>query len=426
MRRMRPTERSTTRSTLLAVIGALLLLIASCGDGDDDTATDSTTTTASGSTATTGTDGTAATSSSATSGSGTTSDDGVSPQNVLVFFGTGDPDVCDAVAPRQRAVRPGDDPIRVAFDELVAGPTASETSSGAFSFFSAETAGAVRSARLQDGRLVVDFDDFRAVLTPAGANTSCGSAGLLAELSSTAFQFTDVDAVRYELEGSCDAFGEWLQRECIEIDRTEWAAAAGSQLPGEPFEGILPTGAVLGVINVAADDQLNVRERPGADQPILDALAPLTTGLIFTGRERLLGPPTAVWYEIEVGNVVGWVHSRYAAPQAGTFDITSEVVTAVGSIPTGATIDEVGATVLEARSRFADPRPTSIVVDGPSVGDLSEITYDLTGFGDDSVLGERLHLFIAETGNDDAPLELRSVEVTYLCARGSGTGEICP
>lgn len=420
MRRTRQYERSKRPLALLAVATAVLLLIGSCGNGDDDgdaaTTTDSTATTAAPAT-------TASTPS--TSGTGSTTDDGQPTQTVLVFFGTGDPAVCDAVASHRRTVPAGTDPVRAAFDALVAGPTAAERNLGVSSFFSSETAGSVRSVRSQSGRLVVDVDDVRVVLTPAGANTSCGSAGLLAELTSTAFQFTEVDEVRYELEGSCDEFGEWLQRECIEIERAEWEAAAGP-LPGQPFEGILPAGAVLGVINVAADDQLNVRERPGADQPILDALAPLTTGLVFTGEERLLGPPTAVWYEIEVGDVVGWVHSRYAAPQSGTFDITSEVVAAAGAIPTGATIDEIGATVLEIRSRFADPQPTSIVVDGPSTGDLSEITYDLTGFGDDAVLGERLHLFIAETGSDDAPLELRTVEVTYLCARGAGTGEICP
>jgi spore germination protein GerM len=139
-----------------------------------------------------------------------------------VFFSTGDPDVCEAVAPQERSVPADADPIRAAFDELVAGPTADEAE-GAFSFFSAETKDAIRSAKTDDGLLIVDFDDFRAALTPAGANTSCGSGLLLAELTSTAFQFDAVDVVRYELEGSCDEFGEWLQRGCIEIDRAEWA-----------------------------------------------------------------------------------------------------------------------------------------------------------------------------------------------------------
>jgi hypothetical protein len=346
---------------------------------------------------------------------------------VLVFFGTGDPDVCEAVAPHQRSVPAGAEPVRAAFDALVAGPTTSEIAQGAGSFFSGETEGTIRSAAIDGGRLTIDFDDVRAVLTPAGANSSCGSAALLAELSSTAFQFAAVDVVRFELEGSCDEFGEWLQRSCIEIDREEWADSLASLLPGEPFEGILEPGAVFGVIGVAADDQLNVRALPGADQTILTSLDPLTTGLVYTGRARRLGPPTAIWYEVEVDGVVGWVHSRFVAPLGGTFDITSEVVEAAGGIPTGATVEEIGAIVIEARSRFADPKPSSIVVDGPTSGDLIEITYDLIGFGDDAGVGERLHLFIAEADSGPDPLGLRSVEVTYLCARGTGGGTgLCP
>lgn len=404
----------------MMVLAVFVLLAAACGDGDDDEGTDSTTVTTSATTTTT----TTATSTSSTTVETTSTTEAPTEQDVLVYFGTGDPDVCEAVAPHERTVPAGAQPIQAAFDELVGGPNAGEIVDGAFSFFSNETEGTVRSATTSGGQLVVDFDDFTAVLTPAGANTSCGSAALVAELNSTAFQFAAVDRVRYELEGDCDDFGEWLQTDCIEVDRAEWADVVAELLPGESFDGILSPGAVFGVIGVAVDDQLNVRAVPGADQAIVDSLDPLTAGLVYTGRARLLDPPVAVWYEVEVHGLFGWVHSRFVAPLSGTFDITSEVVDVVGEIPTGATVDEIVEIVLEARSRFADPEPTGILVDGPTAGDLHEITYDLVGFGDDSVLGERLHLFIAE---EDDVFGLKSVEVTYLCARGGGGGTgLCP
>jgi hypothetical protein len=412
-------ERRSTRR-LIVLFGVLVMLVASCGDSDngDEVAESTTTTTAD--------DDTSTTSALSTTTSTNITTEAPSPQDVLVYFSTGDPDVCEAVAPHERTVAADVDPIGAAFDELVGGPTAEESAEGASSFFSEETRNTVRSVVIDDGLLVVDFDDFRAALTPAGANTSCGSGSLLAELSSTAFQFAAVDVVRYELEGSCDEFGEWLQTSCIEIDRAEWAGTVETLLPGEPFEGIIPPNASFGVIGVAVDDQLNVRALPGADQAILASLDPLTTGLVYTGRARRLGPPTAVWYEVEAGEVIGWVHSRYVAPLSGTFDITSEVVDVHGEIPTGATIDEIGAIVLDVRSRFADPKPSGIVIDGPTTGDVSEITYDLIGFGDDSVIGERLHLFIVQDDGAE-PLGLRSVEVTYLCARGPGGGTgLCP
>jgi len=124
---------------------------------------------------------------------------------------------CDDVVAYERQIDASADPIVAAFESLVAGPTIDEEASGAGSFFSAETTGMVASAIVNDGVLVVDFDDLRSVIP--NASTSCGSMALLAQLSTTAFQFDDVERVRYEIDGSCDTFAEWLQRECMEYTR---------------------------------------------------------------------------------------------------------------------------------------------------------------------------------------------------------------
>ena len=60
------------------------------------------------------------------------------------------------------------------------------------------------------------------------------------------------------------------------------------------------------------------------------------------------------------------------------------------------------------------------VVAAPTVGDLGEITLDVIGFGDDSVLGVRLVVF--GTPGDGAGFGLKSVELTQLCARGAYDG----
>ncbi|MDH3298902.1 MAG: GerMN domain-containing protein [Acidimicrobiia bacterium] len=345
---------------------------------------------------------------------------------VKVFFSDGDPDECASVEGWTRSVPAGADPVRYAFDELVKGPTSSEVSAGAFSFFSRSTAGMVRSTTTDGDVLVVDFDDFRAVPGMSNAGSSCGSGSLLGQLDATAFQFAGIDLVRYELEGSCQEFGAFLQADCIEVERADWKAAVAAQLPGEPFDGILPPGAVLGVVGVEADDVLNVRALPGARQTIVDTLEPLAMGLRFSGRERLVGTPPSVWYEINTGDTIGWVHSGYVAPLAGTVDVTSEVVAAVGKIPTAETGTQIGDIVVEARTRFVDGDLSVVLVDGPRRGDLNEITYDVIGFYDDSVMGERLHLFITPPEVADGPMTLKSVEVTFICARGGGQGELCP
>ncbi|MEM9608358.1 MAG: hypothetical protein AAGA99_13110 [Actinomycetota bacterium] len=251
----------------------MVMLVAACGD--DGRAEDG----GQGAPSTTiATSSTTASSTADVPGDSTSSsvDEPEPVEEISVFFGTGDPDVCEAVAPHARAVPTVADPVRFAFDELVAGPTDRERAEGAFSFFSAETAGGIRSVTSDGQRLVVDVVDLRDVLTPAGANTSCGSAAQLGELNATAFQFPSVASVRYELEGSCDRFGEWLQRGCIEVGRADWADGVAAQLPGEAFDGVLPPGAVLAVIGVAADGQLNVRALPGVDRPVLAAPDQLT------------------------------------------------------------------------------------------------------------------------------------------------------
>lgn len=73
--------------------------------------------------------------------------------------------------------------------------------------------GMLRSVGVDDGLLTVDFADLSTVMN--NASTTCGAFWLRAELNATAFQFPEVDRVTYQIEGSCKAFEDWLQRgEC--------------------------------------------------------------------------------------------------------------------------------------------------------------------------------------------------------------------
>lgn len=110
------------------------------------------------------------------------------------------------------------DSLRAALDSLVAGPPVEEREHGWTSWFGEATRGTVREVRLDDGAAVVDFQGSLPRLIP-GAGSSAGSEALLAELDSTVFQFGSVRSVEYRLEGSCDAFWEWLQRECAVVTR---------------------------------------------------------------------------------------------------------------------------------------------------------------------------------------------------------------
>lgn len=97
--------------------------------------------------------------------------------------------------------------------ELVRGPTEEERDAGFHSFFSQETAGSVRSVVVDaQGVARIDFDNFASIIP--NASSSAGSADLLAQLRHTIFQYPTVKQARLTFEGDCDAFWNWLQRDC--------------------------------------------------------------------------------------------------------------------------------------------------------------------------------------------------------------------
>jgi hypothetical protein len=129
---------------------------------------------------------------------------------VLVFFPRGDPGPrCDRVRPVRRTVR-APAVLRGALSALLRGPTAAERRLGYGGWFTARTAGMLRSVALERGTARVDFRDFRRIVP--NASSACGSALLLAQLDRTATQFPSVRRAVYAFGGSTRAFYEWLQR----------------------------------------------------------------------------------------------------------------------------------------------------------------------------------------------------------------------
>jgi len=108
--------------------------------------------------------------------------------------------------------------LRAALEQLLRGPTAQRPAGDRHSWFSAETAGALRSAGVDStGHATVDFHDLRPLIP--NASSSAGSALLLEELNSTVFQVPEIRSVEYRMEGSCDLFWEWLQYGCQRVMR---------------------------------------------------------------------------------------------------------------------------------------------------------------------------------------------------------------
>lgn len=186
----------------------------------------------------------------------------------------------------------------------------------------------------------------------------------------------------------------------------------GDDLPGEAVDIYPYEGSVLGVVGVPVGDQLPVHAIPGDDAEVVTELDPLSTGMIATGHNRSLSE--SFWVELSVDGLTGWASVVNLAQPGQVADITSEL-----DLPLEAdTMEELADLVAEQRAS-EEPASTIEVVDGPHEGDLFEIIVDVVGMGDDSVLGERLHIFAVAEGEG---YQVRTVESTLLCIRGVSEG----
>jgi len=188
--------------------------------------------------------------------------------------------------------------------------------------------------------------------------------------------------------------------------------ATTTTLPGELVDYGPEEGAVLAAIGVETTDVLNVRSGPGIDFEILTALAPLSNHAIAEGETRLLS--NSAWYKVDVNGIIGWASSRYLAQLGHTYDDTVHVLET--AFPYAETMVQMGEEVAAVYTSD-EPRSTVTIVDGPHVGDISEITVDVVGVGDDALVGFRLHIF-AQPDPGGEGWEIKSVEVTTLCGRG--------
>ena len=130
------------------------------------------------------------------------------PREILVYF-TRD----EEPYPVSRDVGDRPDVLTAALEELLRGPTPEERAAGIHSWFSTATAGMLISATVDEaGHAVIDFRDFRSVIP--NASSSAGSTMLLGEINGTVGQFPSIRSAEYRIQGSCEAFWNFLQRGC--------------------------------------------------------------------------------------------------------------------------------------------------------------------------------------------------------------------
>lgn len=215
---------------------------------------------------------------------------------------------------------------------------------------------------------------------------------------------------------------------------TTTSPATSTTLPGTPFEPMYtPAGAELGAIAVRFDETLDVRSLPGAGQPILTSLPPLATGIVATGRAQRVDQES--WLEVTAAGVTGWAPYHHLRYIGGERDATSTFVRLLGGTPTAPSMLELGLLVAGAIAS-TDPEVTSRVVPvvAPTSGATATVTYDVVGFPDDSVAGQRLAVTGRQVPTASLPAtafaastryELVRVDATLICWRGVTPDGIC-
>ncbi len=172
-------------------------------------------------------------------------------------------------------------------------------------------------------------------------------------------------------------------------------------------------GATLAVVGIQYDAALPLHSLPGDDQPVVASLGPLEADVVATGHARQVG--TSHWFEVKAAGVTGWADATSLAYLGGTVDVTERTVSQLGGPPTADSMLQLGRIVATAGASGQKPEIRVTVTVAPQeVGNSGEVTYDVTGFHDDSVLGERLHV----SGTRAGKFTLKSVEATTLCRRG--------
>lgn len=336
-------------------------------------------------------------------------------------------------------------------------------SAGAFAAMAEEAAASVDAAAARAAAALVTLDSgvgdggpdvvaeveallAQAQAAAAAAQAAADGAGAVDQATASETLPEAVDPAEDDSEQAAEAAD--AAEGATEVD----TPAETVPLPGEPYEFGPSADTGLGVVGVAYNSSLNVRDIPngeviarlanvidGARSPVVEvrragsnelaATLDLEHGVIATGNTRQL--PTTIWHELRAGDLVGWASAAYLAPLGASRDVTSQVVDVLAGTPTAATLEELGLMVAGVFVSGGEVQPSVTFAGGPGVFEaLGQITVDVLGLPDDSVHGYRVDIeadAAQANGTGTGPFTLRSVTSTSICDshRGVSDDDLC-
>ncbi len=198
---------------------------------------------------------------------------------------------------------------------------------------------------------------------------------------------------------------------------------------GEPLDFGPQAGTRLIVVGVEHDDVLNFRVDPDPQSTIVATAGPLVPSSIVA-QGKSWAAPSGVWWLVTIEGESAWANQRYLAGAGNTFDITAQALADLGSARFE-TLEDAGETVAAQRVTDSGPEPRFAHPIEPILHETGgTLVVDVLDLGDDSVKGERLLITVVpifdDSGDEGAQdvigVQVISVEVTPLCARGVSGG----
>ncbi len=195
----------------------------------------------------------------------------------------------------------------------------------------------------------------------------------------------------------------------------------------QPYQIGAASGQTMAVVGVDYNDTLNFRTDPNPSASIVVSVPPLADNPAIVSQGQGVLTNNGAWWNVEVGGTQAWANVTFLASLGTSLPISNEITPKLPSQQAASAELLVKAV---AGTRTGDLVKTTIVQQ-PEASDAigGEVIFDVTGYLDDSVQGERIAMqykFVwdnpTSANRSVIAYEFLSASSQALCSRGTLNG----
>ena len=202
------------------------------------------------------------------------------------------------------------------------------------------------------------------------------------------------------------------------------AATKQNSGTGTSFEIGPVDGEYMAVVGVAFDDKLNFRSGPDPSDSIVNSLAPLDFDLALISQGEGLLFTNNAWWKVKVDGQDAYANFTYLGSLGVVQDQTTDIEAELGIENIQASPEKLVDAIAQV-SADSDASKT-IISEATALSPTSgTISFDLLGYKDDALKGERFKVEYAISTTTPKEYTLSAVEVTAICSRGTAQDKKC-